>query len=98
MSFDPTTLQRLARLAALEIAPTDAVSLGQEMSSILALIDQLQAVDTTGVTPLAHPTSTIEAALRLRADNPARDIQREANMQNAPHAENGLFLVPKVLE
>ena len=99
MSFDAETLNRLSRLAALDISSDQLQSLGGEMDSILALIAQLQAVDTTGVTPLAHPLSALgEVTLRLRADVAAADIDRAANMKNAPETENGLFLVPKVLD
>ena len=99
MSFDPATLARIANLARLDI-PVDQLSrFGAEMSSILALVDQLQGVDTKGVLPLSHPLSAVsEMALRLRPDEACADIDREANMQNAPVTENGLFLVPKVLE
>jgi aspartyl-tRNA(Asn)/glutamyl-tRNA(Gln) amidotransferase subunit C len=77
------------------------------MSSILTLIDQLQAVDTTGVTPLAHPLwvrDDITAAMAEvasaspRPDTADADIDRDANLRNAPQTENGLFLVPKVIE
>ena len=99
MSFDAETLNRLSRLAALDVSSDQLQSLGGEMDSILALIAQLQAVDTTGVTPLAHPLSALgEVTLRLRADVAAADIDRAANMKNAPETENGLFLVPKVLD
>ena len=99
MSFDAETLNRLSRLAALDISPDHLRQLGSEMDSILALIAQLQAVDTTGVTPLAHPLSALgEVTLRLRADVAAADIDRAANLKNAPETENGLFLVPKVLD
>ncbi len=99
MSFDPATLARIANLARLDI-PVDQLSrFGAEVSSILALVDQLQGVDTKGVLPLSHPLSAVsEMALRLRPDEACADIDREANMQNAPVTENGLFLVPKVLE
>lgn len=99
MSFDAETLNRLSRLAALDISPDQLRSLGGEMDSILALIAQLQAVDTAGVTPLAHSLSVLgEVTLRLRPDVAVTDIDRAANMKNAPETENGLFLVPKVLE
>ncbi len=99
MSFDPQTLTRLSRLAAIEIAPSQLGPLGAEMQSILTLIDALQAVDTSGVAPLTHPLSVIDdMSLRLRADAASTEIDRDANLQNAPQTENGLFLVPKVIE
>jgi aspartyl-tRNA(Asn)/glutamyl-tRNA(Gln) amidotransferase subunit C len=99
MSFDFATLHRIANLARLDVPAAQLTSLGAEMSSILALVDQLQGVDTEGVIPLAHPLSALsEMALRVRSDEASSDIDRAANMQNAPMTENGLFLVPKVLE
>ncbi|MCE2724076.1 MAG: Asp-tRNA(Asn)/Glu-tRNA(Gln) amidotransferase subunit GatC [Burkholderiales bacterium] len=99
MSFDATTLHRIASLARLDVPADQLASLGAEMSAILVLVDQLQGVDTKGVAPLAHPLSVVsEMALRLRPDAACTEINREANMQNAPMTENGLFLVPKVLD
>jgi aspartyl-tRNA(Asn)/glutamyl-tRNA(Gln) amidotransferase subunit C len=99
MSFDPGTLARIANLARLDIPADRLGEYGSEMSSILALVDQLQGVDTAGISPLAHPLSAVdEMTLRLRPDVAAAAIDRDANMQNAPETENGLFLVPKVLE
>jgi aspartyl-tRNA(Asn)/glutamyl-tRNA(Gln) amidotransferase subunit C len=98
MSFDSATLNRLAKLAHLRIAPDELPSLGNEMSAIFSLIDQLQAVDTKGIAPLSHPLSAIEdMTLRLR-DDIAVPCDRDANLANAPETENGLFLVPKVIE
>ena len=99
MSFDSAILQHIASLARLDVPADQLTSLGGEMSSILVLVDQLQDVDTKGVAPLAHPLSALgEMALRVRPDEAWADIDRTANMQNAPMTENGLFLVPKVLE
>jgi aspartyl-tRNA(Asn)/glutamyl-tRNA(Gln) amidotransferase subunit C len=99
MSFDPATLARIANLARLDIPADQLGGYGAEMSSILALVNQLQGVDTVGITPLAHPLSAVdEMTLRLRRDEAVAEIDRDANMQNAPETENGLFLVPKVLE
>ena len=99
MPFDPATLSRIAKLARLDI-PADALSgVGDDMSSILTLIDQLQAVDTTGVAPLSHPLSVMaEMTLNLREDTAVATIDREISLSNAPQTENGLFLVPKVIE
>ena len=59
----------------------------------------MRAVDTSGVTPLAHPVATIqEITLRLREDIASEPNQREANQKSAPAVERGLFLVPKVIE
>ncbi len=99
MSFDQTTLTRIATLARIDISPAELAMLGTEMTSILTLIDALQAVDTKGVEPLSHPLSAIaDMSLPLRDDQADAIIDRDANLANAPETENGLFLVPKVLE
>jgi aspartyl-tRNA(Asn)/glutamyl-tRNA(Gln) amidotransferase subunit C len=99
MSFDSTTLARLSKLARIDLPDAELARLGTEMSSISDLIDQLQAVDTKGVLPLSHPLAVIEEiAQPLRADAVTETNQREANLANAPETENGLFLVPKVIE
>ena len=67
----------------------------EALNSILGLIDQMQAVDTTGIEPLAHP---LEASQRLRADVVTESNHREAYQSIAPAVENGLYLVPKVIE
>jgi aspartyl-tRNA(Asn)/glutamyl-tRNA(Gln) amidotransferase subunit C len=104
MAFSQESLARLAKLSRLALPESQLADLGSEMSSILALIDRLQAVDTAGATPLAHPLwvqQEIEDAMHLRAlraDTPEAAIDRDANLRNAPQTENGLFLVPKVIE
>ncbi len=99
MSFDPVTLTRLATLARIDLPATNMSGLGDEMGAILSLIDQLQAVDTEGIVPLSHPLSVIgEMALPLRADAVTAENLRSSSFANAPQTENGLFLVPKVIE
>lgn len=99
MELKPDDIKRLARLSRIAVSETDIESLRGPLNGILALIDQLQAVDTKGVVPLAHPLDVIEnLSQRLREDRVTETDQREANMANAPSKENGLFLVPKVIE
>ena len=74
---------------------TDLPQTTATLNSILGLIDAMQAVDTEGVEPLAHP---LEATQRLRADVVSETNQREAYQAIAPAVENGLYLVPKVIE
>ena len=96
---DVTRMERLARLA---VSPEHQAEVVNDLNHIFGLIEQLQAVDTTGVEPLAHPLSVIEEVeLRLREDAVTETTSVEARerlMANAPARENGLFLVPKVLE
>jgi aspartyl-tRNA(Asn)/glutamyl-tRNA(Gln) amidotransferase subunit C len=95
MSIDRSQVEIVARLARLKIDESEMADTVASLSSILDLVDQLQAVDTTGIEPLANP---LDAAQRLRADNVTETNKRDALQSNAPKAEKGLFLVPKVIE
>ncbi len=99
MAFQPDDIRRLARLSRIAVDGDEAERFARELSGIFGLIDQLQAIDTSGVEPLAHPLDVVMAsAQRLREDRAAPPDSREANMANAPQAEGGLFLVPRVIE
>ncbi len=70
-----------------------------QLNDFFGIVEQMRAVDTTGIEPLAHPVAAVQdIALRLREDRVSESNQREANQQNAPALERGLFLVPKVIE
>lgn len=86
---------RIARLARIEVGERDVERLRAELNGILALIDQMRAVDTTGVEPMSHPQSL---AQRLRDDRVAEADQRERFQSVAPQVEDGLYLVPKVID
>jgi aspartyl-tRNA(Asn)/glutamyl-tRNA(Gln) amidotransferase subunit C len=86
---------RIARLARIEVDERDAERLRAELNGILALIDQMRAVDTTGVEPMSHPQAL---AQRLREDRVAEADQRERFQSVAPQVEDGLYLVPRVIE
>ncbi|TSE18669.1 Glutamyl-tRNA(Gln) amidotransferase subunit C [Tepidimonas alkaliphilus] len=97
--FTIDDVQRLARLARLALDPPAAERMRGQLDAVLALVERLRAVDTTGVEPLAHPAELFsEVALRLRDDEVREPPQREAILANAPATEAGLFLVPKVIE
>jgi aspartyl-tRNA(Asn)/glutamyl-tRNA(Gln) amidotransferase subunit C len=99
MELQPEDLRRLARLARIAVSADEVGALQSQLNGIFVLIDQLQAVDTQGVEPLAHPLDVVTPlSQRLREDEANEADRREANMANAPSAENGLFLVPKVIE
>ncbi|MFY0639851.1 MAG: Asp-tRNA(Asn)/Glu-tRNA(Gln) amidotransferase subunit GatC [Bermanella sp.] len=95
MALDRSDVTNIADLARLAIAEDNIGQYQEELSSILALVEQMNAVNTDGVQPLAHPTDAVQ---RLRADAVTEENQREKYMANAPAQENGLFLVPKVVE
>jgi len=88
-------IRRIARLARIELAAAELEALGRDMNGILALVEQMSAVDTTGVEPMAHPQ---EMAQRLREDAVTESDRRELFQSVAPRVEDGLYLVPKVLE
>jgi len=95
MSLSTDDVAKIAHLARLAVEPGESETLVRELSNILDLVAQMDAVDTTAVAPMAHP---LEMAQRLRADQVTEDNQRERYQAQAPAVENGLFLVPKVIE
>jgi aspartyl-tRNA(Asn)/glutamyl-tRNA(Gln) amidotransferase subunit C len=95
MSLTPEDVQKIAHLARLAVDPAEGEALSRDLSNILDLVAQMEAVDTDAVEPMAHPLAMSQ---RLRSDQVSESDQRERNMRNAPQAENGLFLVPKVIE
>jgi aspartyl-tRNA(Asn)/glutamyl-tRNA(Gln) amidotransferase subunit C len=95
MSLDREQVRKIAHLARLHITEQEVSAYADTLSRILGLIEQMNAVDTTGVTPMAHPN---EADLRLREDAVTETNQREKFQQIAPAVEAGLYLVPKVIE
>jgi aspartyl-tRNA(Asn)/glutamyl-tRNA(Gln) amidotransferase subunit C len=88
-------IRRIARLARIELDGPEAEALGRDMNDILAMVEQMGAVDTRGVEPMAHPQ---EMAQRLREDRVTETNQRELFQSLAPQVEDGLYLVPKVIE
>ena len=88
-------IRRLCKLARLAISDAEIADVSAKLSSIVALVDQLQAVETAGVAPMAHP---LDRAQRLRSDV-VTDIDRhELYQRNAAAVERDLYLVPKVIE
>ena len=99
MSLSSQDIARIANLARLELSPDESARLLVQTNDFFNIVEKLRAVDTTGITPLAHPLDTIQAmTLRLRDDVASEPNNREANQQTAPAVEMGLFLVPKVIE
>ena len=90
---------RIASLARLQLAPVESERMLGQINGFFDIVEQMRAVDTTGVEPMSHPVAAIQdIALRLREDVASEPNQREANQQSAPAVERGLFLVPKVIE
>ena len=95
MALDVSDVEKIAHLARLGIDAEDIPEYTSNLSDILAFVEQLNAVDTTGVEPLAHP---LEATQRLRADEVRESDERENFQSIAPQTESGLYLVPQVIE
>jgi aspartyl-tRNA(Asn)/glutamyl-tRNA(Gln) amidotransferase subunit C len=95
MALDVSDVEKIAHLARLGIDAEDIPEYTRNLSDILAFVEQLNAVDTTGVEPLAHP---LEATQRLRADEVRESDERENFQSIAPQTESGLYLVPQVIE
>ena len=102
MSLTTLVIQRIANLARLALQPDEEARMLDKINNFFGIVEQISAVDTTGVIPMAHPVDAMrnnpEMALRLRTDTVSEPNQREANQQSAPAVETGLFLVPKVIE
>ena len=95
MAIEQDEIEKIAELARIRIAPDQIGQVTQRITEILGMVDQLQAVDTQGVEPMANP---LDALQRLRADEITEENHREAFQAIAPAVENGLYLVPKVIE
>jgi aspartyl-tRNA(Asn)/glutamyl-tRNA(Gln) amidotransferase subunit C len=95
MSLTPEQVRRIAHLARIEVGEAEVAAVGEKLNGILALIEQMQAVDTRGVAPMAHAQ---DVSQRLREDSVTESDRREAFQKVAPETERGLYLVPKVIE
>lgn len=95
MSLTLEQVRRIAQLARIEISDAEAKSTLGQLNGIFSLIEEMQAVDTTGVEPMAHAQ---DLAQRLRADAVSETNRRDDYQAVAPETEAGLYLVPKVIE
>lgn len=95
MPLADADVQKIAGLARLSIEGRDIPAYRAELSGILGLVEQMNAIDTRGVLPLAHP---LAPPARLRADEVTESCPREQFQQQASLTEDGYYLVPKVIE
>lgn len=95
MSLDKKDVEAIALLARLEINPDQIDETATQLSSILEFVDQMNAVDTSGIKPVAHPLDLIA---RTREDTVTESNQRDQFQSIAPNTQDGLYLVPKVIE
>ena len=99
MSLTPDQLQRIARLARVEVSAAELPGVTERLNGVLGLIDQLQALDTEGIEPMSHPLDGhLTLPQRLRPDEVTETNRRDAFQKVAPAVEQGLYLVPKVIE
>ena len=98
MALTSQDVSRIAQLARLELQPAEQAAMLSQLNGFFGIVEQMSAVDTSGVEPLYTPLSAVqEVTLRLRDDMVSETDQREANQRSAPAVEDGLFLVPKVI-
>ncbi len=95
MSIERSDIEKIAHLARLEVAEADVPEYVRNLSNVFDLVAQMDSVDTDSVEPMAHPMEMVQ---RLRDDVATESDQREHFQQIAPQTENGLYLVPKVIE
>jgi aspartyl-tRNA(Asn)/glutamyl-tRNA(Gln) amidotransferase subunit C len=95
MALDKTEVEKIAHLARLHIDTEEATEVAGRITDILALIDEMQSVDTASTEPLAHPLDVVQ---RLRADEVTETNRRDELQEIAPSSEDGLYLVPRVIE
>lgn len=95
MSLSLEDVRKISSLARLDLSEGDAEATRDKLNGILELVEQMQAVDTTGVEPMSHPQ---DVAQRLREDAVTETDRRDAFQRVAPQTEAGLYLVPKVIE
>ncbi len=95
MSLTPDQLRRIAQLARIDVPPGEMQIVAERLNRVLGLIDQLQSVDTDGIEPMSHALDVVQ---RLRPDEVTEADHREAYQKGAPAVEQGLYLVPKVIE
>ena len=98
MALTPHDVSRIAQLARLELQSAEQAAMLTQLNGFFSIVEQMSAVDTSGVEPLYTPLSAVqEVALRLRDDTVTETDNRAANQRSAPAVEDGLFLVPKVI-
>ena len=98
MALTPQDVSRIAQLARLELRGNEAAAMLTQLNGFFRIVEQMSAVDTSGVEPLYTPLSAVQdVVLRLRDDTVTETDNRAANQRSAPAVEDGLFLVPKVI-
>ena len=98
MALTPQDVSRIAHLARLELQSKEQAAMLAQLNGFFSIVEQMSAVDTSGVEPLYTPLSAVQAvSLRLRDDVVTEHADRALTQRSAPAVEDGLFLVPKVI-
>ncbi|HKU46882.1 MAG TPA: Asp-tRNA(Asn)/Glu-tRNA(Gln) amidotransferase subunit GatC [Burkholderiales bacterium] len=95
MSLSPDDVRRIARLARIALQPDESAAVTERLNGVLAMVEQIRRVDTAGIEPMAHAQDVTQP---LREDSVTETDQRERYQAVAPAVEEGLYLVPKVVE
>ncbi len=95
MSITKDDIAKVATLARIKVSEEEIPKVTESINEILALVDKMQQIDTSDVEPLANPHDAVQV---LREDIVTATDEREKLLKNAPESENGLFLVPKVID
>tara|TARA_A100001011_G_scaffold67394_1_gene68606 strand:- start:9621 stop:9908 length:288 start_codon:yes stop_codon:yes gene_type:complete len=95
LKIDNEIVENIAELTQLEIAQEELSVIGDKMSEVLALVEEMQAVDTSGIEPVSNP---LDVTQTLRPDIVTSEDNREIYQSFAPETRNGLYLVPKVID
>ena len=95
MTIDKRDIEKLSQLARITISPDSIEPVTDRINKVLNMVDQLQSIDTSNIAPMSHP---LDAVQRLRADEVTETNERDTLMENAPAKEDGLFLVPRVID
>lgn len=100
MSLNLSDVKKIANLAQLDLDDAQQAESLQQLNNIFNMVEQMRAVNTDGITPLSHPIAALmpELALRLREDQVTEEDQRAHFQQVAPNTQDGLYLVPRVVE
>lgn len=99
MSLDLEQIRRIARLARIAVSDAEAADTAARLNGVLGLIGEMQAVDTTGIEPMAHALDAqLQVAQRLREDKAVETDRRAEYQASAPAVQDGLYLVPRVVE
>jgi aspartyl-tRNA(Asn)/glutamyl-tRNA(Gln) amidotransferase subunit C len=95
MSLSPDDVRRIARLARIALQPAESAAVAERLNGVLAMVEQIRRVDTAGIEPMAHAQDVTQP---LREDSVTESDQRERYQAVAPSVEEGLYLVPKVVD